>query len=308
MPVPHSQWFVRLIAWTVGGAVAVGALLDALLNAGELFTFRATLWFSVIVCAIWFSVELILKKRSTRWGTTAPAMAPVTLTRLGPRSRAAVIGVLLLPWSAQVVRELREQHGPRAMSTPLQAAPVPEVGDRLTVDCHARPSFVMGVGPTRLGVADDLKKDIVIDCDLANVGRDRLSIVYGELAVDYHAPSGSTIPLQPGSQLDDRAPLPDLPLVLDAGEVHRFALSVIVIRDKPDHVPVMVIETPKSGALLFPSTWRTKYGLDGRLHRVEQHYLSGLTLSFTTARRVIARQSVTLAELERTQHGGLTSR
>jgi hypothetical protein len=304
---PYSQRIFQLLVWTVVGGLGLGALLDALVNASEIFSLSLTLVFTVVVGVLWLAIELVLKARCTSWALAGKNNNTVILTRLGPRSRAAILGVVLLPWGAQALRYIWDQQKPATTSTgSAKVDDAVNVQEQLSLACQPRPRFVVGVGSQRLGVDDELDRHITIDCDLANVGRERLSIVKSAFTVEYSAPSKSVIPLEPGSDLDNRVELPALPLVLDQGVVHRFSLSFRIIRDQPGHFPALAVETSNAGALLFPSAWRTKLGPDGEPHRVEPHHLSGFTLCFGTARQVTVRKAFSLAELEKGHYGGLT--
>jgi hypothetical protein len=304
----HAQRVIQWLIWTAAGALGVGALLDALINAGELFSSRTTLYFTAVVIALWIVVEGVLAIWGTPWAAASPrGNSTVKLRRLGPKTRAAILGVILLPWGAQLLRQVRTQHDSTELSEQQMVNQNWRPKEELDLSCHPRPSFVVGVGSKRLGVDNSLDRSVVLDCDLANVGRERLSIVNGEFHVDYRSASGSTIPLQPGNQIDNHVELPRLPLALDAGVVHRFALSFRIVRDHPSHVPVLVVETPNSGALMFPSTWSTKEDADGRPHRVDKHYLDSVTLSFVTARQTSVQKSLSLQELESELHDGMSS-
>lgn len=280
------QRLAKFIAWTAAGAFAAGAGLDALLNAGQLFTPRRTVLFTAILFVIWAALELFARFGAASWyaqSSTGPRV--VRISGIGPRTRAAMLGVLILLWAAQAVR-----HG---VGTDAVAA---NVAENLTLTCSPRPRFAMLVAAEKVGPDDALTKTITLECDIANIGRERLSVVTGQFTVDYKAPSGSTIPLESGPLFDASVRLPELPFTLDAGEVRRFSLDAVILRDRPDHAPALALDAA-DGKVLFPPTWGTKFS-SGRPVRVEKHYLSGISLTFATSRNTSARERLSLAELE----------
>ena len=100
------QRLLKYFYWLLGGAALLGAVLGAVNNAERIFTTRGAVYFSMIVVAIWLVGELVLRKWGLEWRSADPAPLLTKLRGFGPRIRASLIGVILLPWAALGIARL----------------------------------------------------------------------------------------------------------------------------------------------------------------------------------------------------------
>ena len=279
------QRLVKYLLWSLGGAALFGGFLGALNNAERVFTTRLAGNFSMIVVAIWLFGELVLRKWGLKWRSADRTSGLTKLRGFGPQIRAFLIGVILLPWAALAFAHL--------LPSSLPESPAED----LAITCRPLGESLVSVDSKPLGSDTSLTRSVTVQCDLANIGSERLSITTAALIIEYRTESGSSIRLEAGEKPIASVPLLDLPQAIEAGSVHRLFLPILIVRDHPDHVPVIVVEGSDTTMVMFPSTWSTKVSARGRLERVAPHYLSVLHFVFTTSRGLHVGDSLSVAQL-----------
>lgn len=100
MAQPFHQKTLRALGFVGGGFLLIGAVADSVSNAFSLFSPRVTYLSTVIVCIAWFMAEVIVRVWPISW--MSQGGKPTRLTRLGPRVRFSILGVLMLFWLPRV--------------------------------------------------------------------------------------------------------------------------------------------------------------------------------------------------------------
>lgn len=137
--------------WAVTGAMAFGALLSAITDAASVFTPQIAAAFTISIAVLWVTLEAFLRRKGLTWHGSGDRG---TVRGFGPRVRAAIIGVVILPWCALAVRNttlrLTGHNVPGASAQPGTSG--------LRVDSTGSPNSALA-GPSLRLVADRAKFD-----------------------------------------------------------------------------------------------------------------------------------------------------
>lgn len=128
---------IRLIAYFLAGAVALGAVLDARSNAIALSNPEAAV-LALFLVAGWALAELRLRRGAATWRSSDGA--PVKVTRLGPYPRLAIVGALaLLAYSRMA---------PADHAQPVAHQPLPSAPSRLVTATPSAPGAPSSPSPS----------------------------------------------------------------------------------------------------------------------------------------------------------------